>query len=74
MKSVYVAFEWDPDIAVFTAHIPHVAAYGEGATKEEALQSLKQAITLYIEEVGKQRFEEEVTPAEYQKLDLATLA
>ena len=74
MSMITIAYVWDKDLKRFSAYIPDVAAYGEGATKEEALQSLKQALVLYIEEVGKEQFLSEVIgPVEYETLQLGSL-
>lgn len=71
---VTVAFIWDKELKLYSAHIEGVAAYGEGATKEEALQSLKEALGLYIGEVGKNQFLTEViAPVEYERLKLSNL-
>ncbi len=36
----------------FTARVPDIPAYGEGATEEEALADLKEALRGYIETFG----------------------
>ncbi len=42
----------DHDMGGFTAHIPDIPAYGEGATEEEAIADLKVGIQAFIEENG----------------------
>lgn len=42
----------DPEQGGFTARIPDIPAYGEGDTEEEAIADLKEALILYVEEVG----------------------
>jgi predicted RNase H-like HicB family nuclease len=36
----------------FTARLPDIPAYGEGATEEEAIADLKEAVRGYIETFG----------------------
>lgn len=42
----------DPEQGRFTAHIPDIPAYGEGATAEEAIADLKIGVQAFIEENG----------------------
>ena len=42
----------DPDGGGYTAHVPDLPAYGEGATAEEAIKDLKEAIRGYIDTFG----------------------
>lgn len=42
----------DPEQGGFTAHIPDIPAYGEGATEEEAIADLKVGVQAFIEENG----------------------
>jgi len=42
----------DPENGGFTARVPDVPAYGEGATEEEAIADLREAIRGYIETFG----------------------
>lgn len=42
----------DPDQGGFTARVPDLPAYGEGATEEEAIADLREAIRGYIEAFG----------------------
>lgn len=36
----------------FTARVPGIPAYGEGATEEEAIADLREALFAYVEEFG----------------------
>jgi predicted RNase H-like HicB family nuclease len=74
MDQVTVAFEFDAEIETWSAHIPGVGAYGEGATKEEALADLKEALHLYMETVGKNQFLEEAGLVEYESVPLQSIA
>ena len=42
----------DEDIGGFTARLPDIPAYGEGATEKEALDDLREALRGYIEAFG----------------------
>ena len=42
----------DEEQGGFTSHVPYISAYGEGETEEEAIADLKEAMQLYVEEVG----------------------
>ena len=42
----------DHDQGGFTARVPDIPAYGEGATEEEAIADLKEALRGYIETFG----------------------
>lgn len=44
----------DPEQGGFTARVPDVPAYGEGATEEEAIADLREALRGYIETFGLQ--------------------
>ena len=59
---VSVVLSYDEEIRQWGAWLPDVAAYGVGASVEEAVASLKEALALYVEEVGKKKFLEEVAP------------
>lgn len=70
-----VAFVLDEELGTWTAYIPDVAAYGEGASKEEALEDLKKAVALYIEEAGVEDFLAHIAPTtEYERVPLSTFA
>lgn len=42
----------DPDLGGFSARVPDIPAYGEGATEDEAVQDLREALKGYIETFG----------------------
>lgn len=42
----------DEDLGGFTARLPDIPAYGEGATEEQALADLRSALSGYIEAFG----------------------
>lgn len=42
----------DPDEGGFTARLPDIPAYGEGATEDEAIADLKEALAGYVETFG----------------------
>jgi predicted RNase H-like HicB family nuclease len=42
----------DPEQGGFTARLPDIPAYGEGATEEEAIADLKEAVRGYIKTFG----------------------
>lgn len=42
----------DPEQGGFTARVPDIPAYGEGATEDEAIADLKEALKGYIETFG----------------------
>ena len=42
----------DPQEGGYTARLPDVPAYGEGATEDEAIADLQQALKGYIETFG----------------------
>ena len=44
----------DPDQGGFTARVPDIPAYGEGATEDEAIADLKEALRAYIDVFGVQ--------------------
>ena len=61
-KMVSVTLSYDEEIGRWGAWLPDIAAYGTGATAPEAIDDLKKALALYIEEVGMERFQEELAP------------
>ncbi len=74
-NSATVAFVYDSELRLWSAHIPGVGAYGEGKTRKTALDDLKKAIELYIESEGKTAFLEKLQPkAEYKDFPLSTFA
>jgi predicted RNase H-like HicB family nuclease len=52
MASITVELIPDPEEGGFTARIPDIPAYGEGATEDEAISDLKEAVRGYIETFG----------------------
>lgn len=42
----------DPEQGGFTARLPDIPAYGEGATEEEAIADLREAVRGYIDAFG----------------------
>ena len=44
----------DPEQGGFTARLPDIPAYGEGATEDEAIADLKEALRAYIGVFGVQ--------------------
>ena len=52
LPNVTIEFIPDPDEGGFTAHIPDIPAYGEGATKQEAVEDLKVGVQAFVEENG----------------------
>jgi predicted RNase H-like HicB family nuclease len=42
----------DPELGGFTARVPDIPAYGEGATEDEAIADLREAVQAYIEAFG----------------------
>ena len=59
---VSVTMTYDEKLRQWGAWLPDVAAYGTGTTPEEALEDLKKALKLYVEEVGRERLLEEIAP------------
>lgn len=64
MKNVHVSvtLSYDEEIAQWGAWLSGVAAYGQGDSPQAALESLKEALALYIEETGREKFLEELDP------------
>lgn len=52
MNQIVVELIADLDEGGYTARIPDIPAYGEGETKEEAIDDLKEAVRRYIETFG----------------------
>lgn len=52
MNGLTVELIDDPEQGGFTARIPDLPAYGEGATEDEAIADLKEAVLGYIEAFG----------------------
>jgi predicted RNase H-like HicB family nuclease len=58
--TISVTLTHDEKAKTWGAWIPDVPAYGVGKTPQLAMDDLKKAVALYIEEVGKKRFLEEI--------------
>lgn len=52
MKRLTVELIPDAEQGGFTARVPDIPAYGEGATEDEAIADLREALLAYIEEFG----------------------
>lgn len=52
MKRLTVELIPDTEQGGFTARVPDIPAYGEGATEDEAIADLREALLGYIEEFG----------------------
>jgi len=52
MKRLIVELIPDVEQGGFTARVPDIPAYGEGATEDEAIADLRQALFAYIDEFG----------------------
>jgi len=59
---VSVTLSYDEEIDQWGAWLPDVAAFGQGDTPQAAIEDLKKALALYIEEVGYKKFVEELAP------------
>ena len=67
----------DPEEGGFTASIPDIPAYGEGATEDEAIDDLKEALRAFIEAAGLDEALARIRPRAVVReldLDLAELA
>ena len=74
MKIVTVTFVLDEALQMYSAYINGIPVCGEGKTKEEALQSLKEGMLLYMEDTSKEEVLSQIVgPVEYQEVDLAQL-
>lgn len=52
MQGITVEIIPDLELGGFTARVPDIPAYGEGATEEEAIADLKEALRAYVEAFG----------------------
>jgi predicted RNase H-like HicB family nuclease len=52
MKRLTVELIPDPELGGYTARVPDIPAYGEGATEDEAIAHLKEALSAYVETFG----------------------
>ena len=71
-SGITVEFILDPELQVYTARVPHIPAYGEGKTQEEALADLREALAGYIEAFGMEAALQRLsTPISVQHLDVS---
>ena len=74
MEMVTVTFVLDENLQLFTAYINGIPVCGEGKTKAEALQSLKEGMLLYMEDTSKEEVLSQIVgPVEYEEVDLGQL-
>lgn len=59
---VSVVLSYDGEIDQWGAWLSGVSAYGQGDTPQGAIEDLKEALALYIEEVGREKFLENLEP------------
>ena len=59
---VSVTLTYDEKIEQWGAWIEGIGAYGQGANPQGAIDDLKTALLLYIEEMGRDRFEQQLSP------------
>jgi predicted RNase H-like HicB family nuclease len=52
MQGLTVEIIPDPEQGGFTARVPDIPAYGEGATEDEAVADLREALAAYVEAFG----------------------
>jgi predicted RNase H-like HicB family nuclease len=52
MRRLTVEFIRDLEYGEFTAHVPNIPAYGEGATEDEAVADLREAVAAYVAAFG----------------------
>jgi predicted RNase H-like HicB family nuclease len=52
MQHLTVEIIPDTDQGGFTARVPDIPAYGEGASESEAMEDLRQALQAYVEAFG----------------------
>ena len=71
MQGLAVEIIPDPEQGGFTARVPDIPAYGEGATEDEAVADLMEALAAYVEAFG---FEDALSrvnaPISLRQLDL----
>ena len=59
---VSVTLSYDEKIDQWAAWLSGISAYGQGCSPQEALESLKEGLALYIQEVGREKFLKELDP------------
>lgn len=52
MRRLTVEIIPDSEYGGFTARVPDIPAYGDGATEDEAMADLREAIAAYVEAFG----------------------
>jgi predicted RNase H-like HicB family nuclease len=52
MRRLTVELIPDVEMGGFTARVPDIPAYGEGATEDEAMADLREALLAHIQEFG----------------------
>ena len=74
MNMITVTFVLDEELKVYSAYIDGIPVCGEGKNKEESLQSLKEGMRLYMEDVGREEmFSQIIGPVEHQEVDFGQL-
>lgn len=71
MQRLTVELIPDLELGGFTARVPDIPAYGEGASQEEAIADLREALRAYVEEFGLQDALSRLNaPTELRSIDL----
>jgi predicted RNase H-like HicB family nuclease len=71
MQRLTVELIPDLEAGGFTARVPDIPAYGEGASEEEAIEDLKEALLVYVEAFGVDDAMSRVNaPSSLRKLEL----
>ncbi len=52
MQCLTVEIIPDLEYGGFTAHVPDIPAYGEGASEDDAMADLREAVVAYVEQFG----------------------
>lgn len=52
MRRLTVEIIPDPEQGGFTARVPDIPAYGEGASEAEAIEDLREALQAYVDAFG----------------------
>jgi len=59
---VSIVLTYDDEIDQWGAWLSGISAYGQGGSPQEAIEDLKRALGLYIEEVGREKFLQDIDP------------
>ena len=59
---ITVTLAFDKKKRQWCAWVPDIAAYGIGKSPPQALADLKEALTMYMEAVGRKHFLQELSP------------